>query len=76
MKLKPALEQRISEVRADCVAYIHLRAQEIKEGSPGVPLESILVILNAAGCPCIAALDVAKTRRRDEAIAKSQQPSA
>lgn len=72
MKLKPNLEQRISEVRSDCAAYILERAKEIKQGND-LPLQVIEQMLYGKGqCACAVALRVAEDRRRDAAILAAQ----
>jgi hypothetical protein len=51
---KPALEQRIKELRSDIDAIIDERARAVAKDTPGVPLGVIknLLTARAPACPC------------------------
>ena len=71
---RPPLEQRIAEFRRELDSFILGRAIEIKKGTPGVPLDNILQMLNHnLGCQCAVATQIVADRRRDSEIASCQE---
>lgn len=66
------LEERISDIRAECAAFVrkHVQAKHAA-GVPDLVVER-LIYNRANGDPCQAALDVIATEKRDEQIARRQ----
>jgi hypothetical protein len=61
LTLKPALEDRIRQIRADIDDIVNARAEAVARESPGVPLGVIRNLLTARAptCPCAQYLEIA-----------------
>lgn len=71
---KPALEQRINDLRAEIKSVVEARVEAIAKESPGVPPGVIrnLLIARAPGCPCTQYFDLVGT----DALQKPGERSA
>ena len=58
---RPALEDRIKEIRAEIDSIIDAQAEVVARQSPGVPLGVIrgLLTARAPACPCAQYLEIA-----------------
>lgn len=71
---QPPLEDRIAAFRRELDGFVLARALEIEQSSPGVPLETIMVMLNrGSGCQCAVAEQIVATRKKDAEIASRQE---
>ena len=71
MREKP-LEQRISDIRAECTAFVKKYVKEHNlSGLPQVVMER-MIYTRAGGDPLQAALECMATEKRDEEIARKQ----
>jgi hypothetical protein len=52
MPTKPPLKDRIAEIRAEIDAFIDAKAEELKAGIPGVPLQVLRNDLTARAPSC------------------------
>jgi hypothetical protein len=66
---KAPIEERISVMLREIEAFVLSRAKEIRGD---LPLESVLMMLQAGNCPCRTVFKIAETRERDAAIAAEQ----
>jgi capsid protein len=70
---KPALADRINELRADLDDYIEQCVSEAKRSFPSLPRETLRQSLTGGiGCLCQAASHVIATQQKDQEIAQRQ----